>query len=162
MKFTTIFNEDIDAPCAGCVVMDSTKFKEGRIYQSKLWDLSQDFEIAYPGMVVLSPMRHVSDYMSLTDAEMKELRVLTIHCKQAIKRIFDCEKVAYMFYEKPNGHIHFVIIPLHSLVEIKDKYSILGELMFKAEYLRMDEKNMVQVIKAINDLRKYFKDIKIF
>lgn len=72
------------------------------------------------------------------------------------------EKIAYMFYEKPNGHIHFVIIPLHSLVEIKDKYSILGELMFKAEYLRMDEKNMVQVIKAINDLRKYFKDIKIF
>ena len=93
MKFKTIFNEEINTLCAGCVVMDNTKFKEGRIYQSKLWDLSQDFEIAYPGMVVLSPMRHVSNYMDLTDDEMRELNVLTVHCKKAIKKIFDCDNV---------------------------------------------------------------------
>ena len=159
MKFTTIFNEEIDTHCAGCIVSDSRKFKEGRIYQSKLWDLSQDFEIAYPGMVVLSPMRHVSDYMSLTDNELEELKILTIHCKQAIKNIFDCEKIAYMFYEKPNGHVHFVIIPLHGLVKVKDKYSVLGELMSKAEYLRTNKENIAQVTKAIAEFKKYFMEI---
>lgn len=159
MKFTTIFNEEIDTHCAGCIVSDSTKFKEGRIYQSKLWDLSQDFEIAYPGMVVLSPMRHVSDYMSLTDNELEELKILTIHCKQAIKNIFDCEKIAYMFYEKPNGHVHFVIIPLHGLVKVKDKYSVLGELISKAEYLRTNKENIAQVTKAIAEFKKYFMEI---
>ena len=157
MKFTTIFNEDIDTPCAGCIVMDNTKFQEGRIYQSKLWDISQDFEIAYPGMIVLSPMRHVSNYMDLTEDEARELKVLTVHCKKAIKEIFDCDKVAYMFYEKPNGHVHFVIIPLHGLIEIKDKYSVLGELMSKAKGLRADKENMARVVKAINDFRAYFR-----
>lgn len=159
MEFTTIFNETIDTPCAGCIVTDNTKFKEGRIYQSKLWDLSQDFEIAYPGLVVLSPLRHVSNYMDLTEDELKELNTLMTHCKKAIKKIFNCEKVAYMFYEKPNGHIHFVIIPLHGLIEIKDKYSVLGELMSKAEPLRTDKENMHKVIKAINDFREYFRNI---
>lgn len=159
MKFKTIFNEEIDTPCAGCVVMDNTKFKEGRIYQSKLWDLSQDFEIAYPGMVVLSPMRHVSNYMDLTDGEIKELNVLMAHCKKAISQIFNCEKIAYMFYEKPNGHIHFVVIPLHGLIEIKNKYSVLGELMAKAEELKKDKENMAKVVDAINQFQSYFKRI---
>lgn len=54
MKFTTVFGEEIETDCAGCVVMDDSKFKEGRIYQSKLWDVSQDFETPYPGMIVIS------------------------------------------------------------------------------------------------------------
>ena len=48
MEFTTIFDEKINTSCAGCVVVDNSKFKDGRIYQSNLWDISQDFEIAYP------------------------------------------------------------------------------------------------------------------
>ena len=162
MNFTTIFNEKIDISCAGCLVKDNTKFKEGRIYQSKLWDLSQDFEIAYPGMVVLSPLRHVSNYMDLTREELKEFDNLLSHCKKAIKEIFDCEKVAYMFYEKPNCHVHFVIIPLHGLIEIKDKYSVLAELMSKAEDLRADTENMHLVVKTINDFREYFRNIEFF
>ena len=160
MKFTTIFNEEINTSCAGCVVIDNTKFVEGRIYQSKLWDLSQDFEIAYPGKVVLSPMRHVSTYIDLTEDEIKELNVLTFHCKKAIKKIFDCENVAYMFYEKSNGHVHFVIIPLHGLIEIKDKYSVLRELMSKAKNLRTDKENMSQVVRTINNFRRYFEKIE--
>lgn len=159
MKFTTIFNEEINTTCAGCVVTDNTKFTEGRIYQSKLWDLSQDFEIAYPGMVVLSPMRHVSTYIDLTKDEIKELNVLTFHCKKAIKKIFDCENVAYMFYEKSNGHVHFVIIPLHGLIEIKDKYSVLGELISMAKDLRTNKENMTHVVRAISGFRKYFKNV---
>ena len=159
MQFKTIFDEEIDTPCAGCVVMDNTKFQEGRIYQSKLWDLSQDFEIAYPGMVVLSPMRHVSNYMDLTEKELKELNLLTVHCKKAIFQIFNCEKTAYMFYEKPGGHIHFVIIPLHGLIEVTDKYSVLGELMVKAEELKFDKDNMDKVVDTIKLFRSYFKGI---
>lgn len=61
MQFTTIFGEVIDTPCAGCVAVVPEKFKEGRIFKTKLWDLSQDFETPYPGMAVISPLRHVSE-----------------------------------------------------------------------------------------------------
>lgn len=159
MKFTTIFNETIDTPCAGCVVRDNTKFKEGRIYQTKLWDLSQDFEIAYPGMVVLSPLRHVSAYTDLSEDELKELNVLIALSKKAIKQIFDCEKVAYMFYEKPDGHIHFVVIPLHGLIKIEDKYSVLGELMNKTAELKNNSDNMLKVTETIKQFRDYFQKV---
>ena len=64
-----------------------------------------------------------------------------------------------MFYEKPNGHVHFVVIPLHNLIEIKNKYSVLGELMSKAKDLHNDSENMIKVIKTINDFRDYFMNI---
>jgi diadenosine tetraphosphate (Ap4A) HIT family hydrolase len=159
MKLTTIFNEEIDTTCAGCIVLDNTKFKEGRIHQSKLWDISQDFEIAYPGMIVLSPLRHVSNYAELTSQELQELNTLLIHSKKAIVKIFNCEKLAYIFYEKPNGHIHFVIIPLHGLVEIKDKYSVLSELIAKSEELKSNKDNMLNVNKAIKQLKTYFQNL---
>lgn len=159
MQLTTIFNEEIETPCAGCIVLDNTKFKEGRIYQTKLWDISQDFEIAYPGMIVLSPLRHVSNYSELTSQEIQELNTLLIHSKKAIVKIFNCEKLAYTFYEKPNGHIHFVIIPLHGLVEIRDKYSVLGELIAKSEELKSNKDNMLNVNKAIKQLRTYFQNL---
>lgn len=158
MKFTTVFGEEVETDCAGCVVMDDSKFKEGRIYQSKLWDVSQDFETPYPGMIVISPMRHVSEYADLTKEELDELHCLTLDCKKAIVKIFDCRKMAYMFYEKPNGHVHFVIIPLHGLVKVDDKYSVLGELITKTPELKKDKENMLRVYDAIEKLRRYFKD----
>ena len=35
-------------------------------------------------------------------------------------KIFNCDKVVYMFHEKPKAHLHFVIVPLHGLVEIHE------------------------------------------
>ncbi len=35
MQFKTIFNEEFNVSCAGCIVMDNLKFKDGRIFQSK-------------------------------------------------------------------------------------------------------------------------------
>lgn len=161
MKFKTIFGEVIDTPCVGCVVNDNSKFNEGRIFQTKLWDISQDFEIPYPGMIVISPMRHVSNYIDLSEEELHELQQLIILCKKAIVNIFNCPKVAYMFYDKPNGHIHFVIIPLHGLVEINDKYAVLSELFAKAPDLLKDKQNMQRVVKAIDDLKTYFQNITL-
>lgn len=43
-------------------------------------------------MIVLSPMRHVSNYMDLSEDELNELKILTCHCKIAIKKIFHCEQ----------------------------------------------------------------------
>lgn len=159
MKFTTIFDEKINTSCAGCVVVDNSKFKDGRIYQSNLWDISQDFEIAYPGMIVLSLLRHVSDYMDLTENELKELNILLSYCKKIIVKIFNCKKVAYTFYEKPNGHIHFVIIPFHGLIKIKDKYSALRELMNKAQMLKKNKKNMKNVVEVIEKFRIFFEKL---
>ena len=159
MKYITVFGEELKIDCIGCTVAQKAQFTEGRIHQTKLWNLAQDFEIAYPGMIILSPLRHVCNFTDLTPDEQQELNMLLSHCKKAIMKIFNCEKVAYMFYEKPSGHIHFIVIPLHGLVEIKNKYAVLAELMDKMEMLRNDKENIAQVVSTISKLRAYFKDI---
>lgn len=57
MKYTTVFGEEIETSCIGCTVANNKQFMKGRIYRTKLWNLAQDFEIAYPGMIILSPLR---------------------------------------------------------------------------------------------------------
>lgn len=110
-------------------------------------------------MVVVSPLRHISNYADLTSDEVQELNTLLAHCKKAILEIFNCKKISYMFYEKPNGHIHFVIIPLHNLITIEDRYSVLGELMRKAKKLKNDKAIMKQVTDAIGKYKNYFQNI---
>lgn len=158
MKFKTIFNEEINVECAGCVVMDNSKFVEGRIFQTKLWDLSHDYEIPYPGMIVVSPMRHVSNYMDLSKEELDELHKFFVLIKKATLEIYNSTKMANIWYEKENGHVHFVFIPLHGLVEIKDKYSVLGELITKTPELLKDANNMQMVVDGIAKFKKYFSD----
>ena len=79
-----------------------------------------------------------------------------IKSKQAIREIFGCEKVAYAFYESSNLHIHFIIIPLHGEVKIKDKYAIIRELMDRADELRENQQNLKRVFEVIEKMRNYF------
>ena len=46
-----------------------------------------------------------------------------------------------------------------TLIEIKDKYSVLGELIAKSEELKNNKDNMLNVNKAIKQLRTYFQNL---
>ena len=156
MKLTTFWGEELNSDCIGCYVGNKSNFQQGRICQTKFWNLGQDIEIAYPGMLVFSPLRHIFSFDDLTPEEFQEWQQLMIKSKQAIREIFGCEKVAYAFYESSNLHIHFIIIPLHGEVMVKDKYSIIRELMDRADELRENQQNLKRVFEVIEKMRNYF------
>lgn len=158
IKFETIFGEVLDVPCMGCVVADNSKFLQGRIFQTELFDISQDFELAVPGMMVISPMRHINMIECLTDDELAELSLLTVECKRALVDLWECEKVYYSLFEKPDGHIHLVIVPLWKSLKLKNKYAALAELMERKEDLKNDKENMAQVTEYIIKLRNWFAE----
>ncbi len=158
MKFTTIFNEEIEIDCVGCVVSDAKLFKQGRIFQTELFDISQDFELAVPGMMVISPLRHIPNIEALTDDELAELSLLQVYCKRALLDLWECENVVYQLYEKPDCHIHLVIIPLWKSLKLQNKYAALAELMARKDELKSDMQNMEQVVKYIEDLKVWFTD----
>ena len=156
MKLTTFWGENLNPDCIGCYVGDETNFQQGRICQTKFWNLGQDIEIAYPGMLVFSPLRHIFSFDDLTPEEFQEWQQLMIKSKQAIREIFGCEKVAYAFYESANLHIHFIIIPLHGEVKVQDKYAIIRELMDRADELRENQQNLKRVFEVLAKMRQYF------
>lgn len=158
MKFETIFGENIEIECMGCVVSNAELFKKGRIFQTELFDISQDFEIALPGMMVVSPMRHIPNIEALTDDELAELGLLTVYCKRALIDLWECENVVYQLYEKPNCHIHLVIMPLWKDLKINNKYAVLAELMERKDALKADKANLAKVEDYVLRLRKWFAE----
>lgn len=158
MKFTTIVGEEIEIDCPGCSNRDFSKLQALRILDTKLWAVGQDYELAYPGLIVIAPMRRVSNYADLTDEEILEFNQLMKISKQAISDLFHCNNICYTFYEKQNGHFHMVIIPLHGLVKLENKYSALSELMQKAPEIKADKKLMAEVLLYVDKLRIYFKE----
>lgn len=155
-KFETIFGEELDVDCMGCVVADASKFKQGRIFQTELFDISQDFELAVPGMMVISPMRHINMIESLTEDEVAELGLLTIECKRALVDLWEQEKVFYCLYEDGHQHIHLVIVPLWKDLKIKNRYAAVAELSERKNELKSDVDNMRQVTEYIEKLREWF------
>lgn len=158
MKLETIFNEKIEIDCVGCVVSNNNLFKQGRIFQTELFDISQDFELAVPGMMVISPLRHIPNIEALSDDELAELSLLQVYCKRALLDLWECENVVYQLYEKPECHIHLVIIPLWKSLKIENKYAVLSELMSRKNELKSDEQNMRKVVEYIKALKKWFDD----
>lgn len=158
MKLNTIFDEEIEIDCVGCVVCDNSLFSQGRIFQTELFDISQDFELAIPGMMVISPLRHIPNIEVLTDDELAELGLLQVYCKRALLDLWECENVVYQLYEKPGCHIHLVIIPLWKSLKIKNKYAVLAELMARADEFKADAENMKKVKEYILALRNWFNE----
>lgn len=158
MKFKTIFNEELDVDCVGCIVNNAKLFKNGRIFQTELFDISQDFELAVPGMMVISPLRHIPNIEVLNDEELAELGLLQVYCKRALLDLWECENVVYQLYEKPGCHIHLVIIPLWKTLNIRNKYAVLAELMERKDELLNNEANMIEVTDHILALRKWFAE----
>lgn len=158
MKFTTIFNEEFDVPCQGCLNRDDSKFAKGFIYRSDLFKVSQDMELAVPGMMVIAPLRHVCAFTDLTAEEQKEWCELIVKCKKALIDLWDIHKTAFIFYESGNNHIHFIIIPLWEWLERKSNYSVLAELMAREDEFKKDEENMAKTIEYIGKLQQWFAE----
>lgn len=158
MILNTIFGEKIEIDCVGCVVSDNSLFSQGRIFQTELFDISQDFELAIPGMMVISPLRHIPNIEVLTDDELAELGLLQVYCKRALLDLWECENVVYQLYEKPGCHIHLVIIPLWKSLKIKNKYAVLAELMARTDEFKADAENMKKVKEYILALKNWFNE----
>lgn len=159
MKETTIFGDVIEGDCIACeIVNNADKFKQGRIFETEYFDIHQDFGIAVPGLMVIAAKRHVCNIDTLTDDELAEISLLQVYCKKALLDLWECENVAYLLFEKPSSHLHYIVVPMWKSLKINDKYSILAELLSKKDELKNDKENMEKVKASVLALRKWFEE----
>lgn len=159
MKETTIFGDEIEGSCIACeIVNDIDKFKEGRIFKTEFFDIHQDYGIAVPGLMVIAANRHVTNIDTLTDDELAEISLLQVYCKKALLDLWECEDVAYLLFEKPASHLHYIVIPMWKSLKINNKYAVLAELAARADELKSDAENMKKVREAVVALRKWFNE----
>lgn len=158
METEAIFNDYIKPKCIGCRIAQVNDFAENIIYKSKLWSVFQDVDIAYPGLIVLAPNRHVYSFAGLEEEEHRELFYLMLKVKEALFLIFHCDDFLYTVHETPGQHLYFKIIPIHGLIKLKDDTISLSE---KAkDKLRSNIKNMEIIDVTIDKMRHFFSLIK--
>ena len=156
MEFKTIFGEIISADCLGCSDRNVPALKKLQIAEMKNWRVEQDIELAYPAMIILVPKRHVSNYADLSSDELQELNELIVKSKNNIKKLFQVDRFVYMFWERPNGHFHFLIMPVFDFMNIKNRAGILSEITERNSDFTGDKEHMKLVAETIDKLRNLF------
>ena len=153
MTITTIFNQELEIEnCLGCHLVNTKVFKDGLIAQTDTMQLSLDLELAYPGMMILSPKRHVEYFDQLTTKEADEWNKLLAAATKALRQETDCIRISYFFRSFAGYHIHLAIMPIWKDSVYQDSQTILSDLIKDCEKLRKE--NIQKVLSYKDKLKK--------
>jgi len=155
-NFKTMFGDTISVDCLGCSNRHSPELQGLQITETEHWYVSQDIELAYPALIILTPKRHISNYSDLNEKELQEMNGLIIKSKQNIQKLFNVDRFAYIFGEYPNRHFHFLIIPMLDFMNTKNAATILDEIGKRNKDFMNDPEHMKLVTETIDSLRKLF------
>ncbi|MBP5534621.1 MAG: hypothetical protein J6Y03_03855 [Alphaproteobacteria bacterium] len=145
MKITTIFNQELEIKdCIGCHLVNTDFFKDGLISQTNTMQLSLDLELSYPGMMILSPKRHVEYFDQLTTDEANEWNKLLAIATKALRQDSDCIRISYFFRSFTGYHMHLAIMPIWKDSVYQDSQTILSDLIKDCKKLRKE--NIQKVI----------------
>ena len=152
MKITTIFNQELEIKdCLGCYLVKTGVFNDGVIAQTDTMQLALDLELAYPGMMILSPKRHVEYFDDLTAGELKDWNKLLAIATKALRQDPTCKRIAYFFRSFAGYHIHLAIMPIWENGAYRNDQSILIDLIANCEKLRKE--NAKEVLLYRDELR---------
>ena len=158
MKITTIFNQNLEIKdCLGCYLVDTEAFKDGLIAQTDTMQLSLDLELAYPGMMILSPKRHVEYFDQLNADELADWNKLLAVATQALRQEAACTRITYFFRSFVGYHIHLAIMPIWKDSIYQNDQKILSDLIADCEKLRKE--NIEQVLLYGDSLRTKINSI---
>ena len=152
MKLTTIFNQNLEIKdCLGCYLVKTGVFNDGLIAQTDTMQLALDLELAYPGMMILSPKRHVEYFDELNAAELDDWNKLLAIATKTLRQDPACTRIAYFFRSFVGYHIHLAIIPIWKNGAYQDDQKILPDLIADCEKLRKE--NAKEVLLYRDSLR---------
>lgn len=148
MKITTIFNQELEIEkCIGCHLVKTDAFKEGLIAQTDTMQLSLDLELAYPGMMILSPKRHVEYFDQLRADELGDWNKLLAAATKALREDDNCKRISYFFRSFDGYHMHLAIMPIWKGFVYQNSQTILSDLIKDCEKLRKENVQNVLLYK---------------
>ena len=101
--------------CIGCDVYDGRiDVSSSIIDENELFRVIQDTENPIPGLIVISPKRHIRTFYELNKKEQKELCNLIIKTRKGMNEILGISKVTLIQEDGPqNMHFHPWFFPWH-------------------------------------------------
>jgi len=110
---TTITGAAMAGSCIGCeIASGSYAGYAGTIYESDRFHAHQDVEIALPGFIVVSTMRHIASIADFSDAEIEENAKLAVAIRRA-QRECGFGNVYLFQNEDTADHFHTWMFPVY-------------------------------------------------
>jgi diadenosine tetraphosphate (Ap4A) HIT family hydrolase len=111
-EIETIDGTTVRTGCIGCAVVSGSMPAGGNIYRSERFDAHQDIEIALPGFVIVSTVRHLVSIRELTGEEQIEFAQIVSRIREAQ---FQCglENVYLFQNEDTTDHFHLWMFPVY-------------------------------------------------
>ncbi|MDA3839268.1 MAG: HIT family hydrolase [Candidatus Delongbacteria bacterium] len=140
--------------CDGCQIQDgSLKVNGGFIYESKHFNVVQDFMIPIPGFMIIASKRHMRSVDEFTEEEHKEFSTFLYEVRKAMRDVLDIQNV-YLIQEEDSGHFHMWLLPMYDWMK-KGIANARKNINYARDNMNTEE-NMKEVNKCIQKLKEYF------
>lgn len=148
--------------CMGCSISSGKiKIPGGIIYEGKHTILGADPEIPIPGFLIVNIKKHVNSFSELNREERNEIGDVITYAEKALKELNIVKEVT-LVQEERSKHLHIWIFPNYSWMTEKFGKGITY-LKDISEYAQknVNEENIKEVLKVVEEIRKYFEEHNI-
>ena len=151
--------------CLTCDVVNKKVVPAGGIlYQDNLVILHQCLDVNIPGYFIVSPIRHVEEYSSLTDSEIFRISLAARSVVQILHELNDVEKVYILNFAEETAHFHWHLFPRYTWMVTQNTEHIYtgnrldGAKLFsfyrekcKAQLADMDKSDILKTIDIVRN-----------
>lgn len=151
----------VEVECLSCALTSGLVEPEGGVViETEFFHAHQD--VAYPikGLIILASKRHITGLDELTDAEQLDYIKLLSRIRKAQRNVLNIDYVYYFYNEDTTHHFHTWLVPRYEwMYQFGRSVESVRPVLLHARNHLNDEKNMKEVLKAIQDLKNELSSI---
>lgn len=154
-----ILGNEWNVGCIGCdIASGEMKVPGGFIYDGKHIVLAADPEVPIPGFLIITGKRHVNSYVDLTKEERMEISEVIVYAEKALKELNIASEIT-LVQEERAAHFHIWILPTYDwMVEKFGRGVYFARSIFSYAKEHAGKEEIDQIIKVVEDVRKYFEE----
>lgn len=138
---------------------DKILFPNENIITTKLFNVSQDWEVPIPGFFIIAPLRKMKSISEFTNEESVEFMNLIRKVRNGMRDILKIDEV-YLFQNEDTEHgFHFWIFPRHDWMErFGRKIQSVRPIMNYAKENMLSDDVFKKVRDYVKKMKKYMSD----
>ncbi len=131
-------------------------FPKENIVTTKLFNVSQDWEVPIPGFFIIAPFRKIKCISEFSDEEAIEFIHLLLKVRKGMREILKIQEV-YLFQNEDSQHgFHLWVFPRHEWMnKFGKKIQSVRPIMEYAKENMAHGKNLEIVLEYVKKMKKY-------
>jgi len=146
--------------CTGCALHKGKLKRPGeKVYETKNFNVEQDFETPIPGFMIVSSKKHIKSIEELNENQRKEFIEVLYKVRKALTKVLKI-KYVYIIQKEDTiiarSHFHMWLFPRYKWMDrFGDKIASVTSIIEYSRKNMQNISNLKKVKKASQDIKKY-------